>query len=590
MQLAELRHNLRLIQERKTEYVSSVDIPLQLTKDEARVQKEIGELENRLLAASSSTGEAADEELMSFREVLAEELRKLRIVPLMLPNSPTLANPDIQDVFVPLRLTGKAPTPSRSGAAGQSSQPPPQGKQQAMLEGEAAQIKKYETGRSHTDLVLEELLRNESCVVVLGEAGSGKSTLLIQLAAQILDANDPSRTPIYINLKAFEAFYHRRRAEYAHERNGNKPFRDFLEQTYSQSKGLSSDFFDHLLDDHPVLILFDGFDRTSDSETVARCIDQFLLSHGGKELRQVCIITTRPRQWEMLKGQLTRSPRVASLAELKPDEIQNLFSNVLDGLAADHSQKERQLKILNDMLETHPTVREIARRPIICTLLAVLAYSESDAGLAEADGDSSAAQNAIAEADIYAKIIDLFLSYRKNVEDRTTSPTPDRFDDGIGVRARSPAKAIESRRALLAHLADEMQCSLENRITSRAEDTVKQYIAATKALNYQPDSADHFLTMMCTLGILIESSKQYDFVHDTFREYLTAENWTELADKSPREFEARERHITNDDSWSKVLRFLGQLAQKPALSRDAQARIRDLIQSRAMSYQVERHD
>ncbi len=47
-QLAEARENLRLIQERKDQYVLSTDVPLQLVKEERRWLDRIAELEQRL--------------------------------------------------------------------------------------------------------------------------------------------------------------------------------------------------------------------------------------------------------------------------------------------------------------------------------------------------------------------------------------------------------------------------------------------------------------------------------------------------------------------------------------------------------------
>lgn len=47
-QLVELRNNLRLIEERKTEYIQATDIPLQLVKDERRLREHIAELEMQL--------------------------------------------------------------------------------------------------------------------------------------------------------------------------------------------------------------------------------------------------------------------------------------------------------------------------------------------------------------------------------------------------------------------------------------------------------------------------------------------------------------------------------------------------------------
>jgi nucleotide-binding universal stress UspA family protein len=53
-QLAEARENLRLIQERKGEFVLSTDVPLQLVKEERRWLDKIAELEQRLAAQSSA--------------------------------------------------------------------------------------------------------------------------------------------------------------------------------------------------------------------------------------------------------------------------------------------------------------------------------------------------------------------------------------------------------------------------------------------------------------------------------------------------------------------------------------------------------
>ena len=47
-QLAEARENLRLIEDRKAEYVLEVDVPLQLIKEERRWRDRIAELEAKL--------------------------------------------------------------------------------------------------------------------------------------------------------------------------------------------------------------------------------------------------------------------------------------------------------------------------------------------------------------------------------------------------------------------------------------------------------------------------------------------------------------------------------------------------------------
>jgi cell division septum initiation protein DivIVA len=47
-QLKETRDNLRLIEERKAQYVLQVDVPLQLIKEERRLRDRIAELERKL--------------------------------------------------------------------------------------------------------------------------------------------------------------------------------------------------------------------------------------------------------------------------------------------------------------------------------------------------------------------------------------------------------------------------------------------------------------------------------------------------------------------------------------------------------------
>jgi hypothetical protein len=47
-QLVEARENLRLIEDRKAEYVLEVDVPLQLIKEEQRLRDRIAELEAKL--------------------------------------------------------------------------------------------------------------------------------------------------------------------------------------------------------------------------------------------------------------------------------------------------------------------------------------------------------------------------------------------------------------------------------------------------------------------------------------------------------------------------------------------------------------
>jgi hypothetical protein len=52
--LADARENLRLIEERKAQYVQEVDIPLQLIKDERRLKEQITEIKKKLAGSGLS--------------------------------------------------------------------------------------------------------------------------------------------------------------------------------------------------------------------------------------------------------------------------------------------------------------------------------------------------------------------------------------------------------------------------------------------------------------------------------------------------------------------------------------------------------
>ena len=56
-QLAKARDNLRLIQERKSQYVMETDVPLQLIKEEQHLLERIEELERRIEELEQSRGD-----------------------------------------------------------------------------------------------------------------------------------------------------------------------------------------------------------------------------------------------------------------------------------------------------------------------------------------------------------------------------------------------------------------------------------------------------------------------------------------------------------------------------------------------------
>jgi hypothetical protein len=71
-QLDEVRENLRLIQERKAEFVLSIEIPLQLVKEEQRLLYRIAELEQQIAARSASRSVTSVPEELLFCQKITE--------------------------------------------------------------------------------------------------------------------------------------------------------------------------------------------------------------------------------------------------------------------------------------------------------------------------------------------------------------------------------------------------------------------------------------------------------------------------------------------------------------------------------------
>jgi len=77
-QLAKAEENLRLIQERKAEYVQGVDIPLQLIKDERRLETQIPELRTRLEQLAQARLDADMDRLRAKRDQADKARREMR--------------------------------------------------------------------------------------------------------------------------------------------------------------------------------------------------------------------------------------------------------------------------------------------------------------------------------------------------------------------------------------------------------------------------------------------------------------------------------------------------------------------------------
>ncbi len=401
------------------------------------------------------------------------------------------------------------------------------------------------------------------CSVILGDAGSGKTFLLYRTALDYLYASsDNNLTPIYISLRHFEQFYTPRRQTYEDSnKDGRMPFCDYLAANFKGSE-LSREFFSELLNRGSCLILLDGLDRTVNPSSIARCVNELILadrnrSADGENLLNRYMITARPIPWQRsCTSFFTVKLWTFTLTKLEMPGIQGLFAKVVDVLDIEPQQREVDLKNLNDLLNKSDKLFKIAQHPMNCTLLALVVhtrYSELS--------DEVAPRHV--EFKIYDEVIDHFLGSRDARDNQASPSDPDILDDGTGYPAIDYAEALESRRKLLSHLAYEMQQSGGALAAKQAEDLMKNHIAIEKDMDDTLEGARHFLKKMLDFGILTISERrmQYNFIHDTFREYLTAERLLEMAQNSPEDYAKWGSTSSDASSWVNVKDYLGNLAQ-----------------------------
>jgi hypothetical protein len=247
-------------------------------------------------------------------------------------------------------------------------------------------------GLESADVKIEEALRDNLRMVVLGDPGSGKTTLMRYLALcyardraegktfvrQTLGLNESGHLPLLLplrNLGAYLAEHHRK----DDGTEGHARLLDFLRAYLKNQRiTLPDNFFDSDLEAGRVVLLLDGMDEVGDSDLrrrVARIIDSFAAAYPKCRL----VVTSRIVGYTGA-ARLSENFTDTTVQDFALADVEKFLSHwhllvaagqMLDGENAEQYAAAQTAQLMN-AIKTNPRVRELAINPLMLTVIALV--------------------------------------------------------------------------------------------------------------------------------------------------------------------------------------------------------------------------
>ncbi|MGI8425221.1 MAG: NACHT domain-containing protein [Actinomycetota bacterium] len=419
---------------------------------------------------------------------------------------------------------------------------------------------------------VQEALAEHPRLVVLGNPGSGKTTLLRYLALcyareraegsslvhDRLGLSESGFLPVLLPLRNLGAYL---KAHYpaADGTEGHGRLLTFV-HAYLQGERITmpDDFFDADLNGGRVVLLFDGMDEVSDFELrrrVARLVDAFAMAYpkcrmivtsriagytGSARLGEDFVTTTiQDFTLADVEQFLTYWHRMVAIGQMGPGE------------SAEH-YAAMQTRRLVETIDSNPQVRELAIKPLMLTVIALV--HRDRVMLPER------------RAELYAELVDVLLGKwdeARGVEDIRI--LDDRRFDTVDRRL------VVQFLALMMHTNGQTEVKVEYLLLwlmAAFENMTPDVRAAERA-------AERFLTVIQErTGLLVEAEQRvYRFSHLTFQDYLAA---VEIAERE--DYIQYTLSRTADPFWREVI-----LLEAGYLSTKNQTRTTRLIRAIADS-------
>lgn len=387
---------------------------------------------------------------------------------------------------------------------------------------------------------VNEALKRQQKLMILGDPGAGKTTLLkyVALAFARDEAVDglslqEKRLPIFVKLSNFAAEWAARPADY-----------DLIDYLYTAAKErlgvrhLSDTFFEDALRAGGCCVCLDGLDELGDSglrHDVVRIVQNF----ASRYPRNRYLLSSRLVGYEdaPLNRQQFRHFVVQPFSEA---EIRQFVTKWYAARETDPIEREdKTAHLLKTIFDEEP-IQRLATNPLLLTIIALVHRIE---------------------AELPHERVAL---YRKCV-----STLSEKWDKAKRIASDAAQPHIKYRQRLLEQLAHWMhtQPGQSGRAREVKEGTLRQkitqFLSENKRLNLDPEEArqqaEAFVqTAKSRTGLLVERGDQlYSFAHLTFQEYLAAVDIKKRTGVKGVEgiWEAIEPHL-HDPHWREVLLLL----------------------------------
>jgi formylglycine-generating enzyme required for sulfatase activity len=382
-------------------------------------------------------------------------------------------------------------------------------------------------------VALEEALTRKR-LVITGDPGSGKTTFLRRIAQECCspsgDLKLPAGTfPLFLRIAELEEHI----ATCIERKHDGAPataedpewLLHFLE---SRKWDLDADYFDRSLHEERTMVLLDGLDEAPDRvvrERIARLFENATQRY--PECRFV--VTTRPGAYQD-RATLAGFDQV-KIDDLSDDAVERFLGHWSKALHPSYTivAAAHQGELLS-AVRGRPSIRRMARNPVMLTALAVLHWN--DKRLPEQ------------RAELYESIL-VWLARAREKAGRERAETCLRLLGqlalGMQTERRGRVRQIGRRRAAEL-IAPELRDTREEDRLSRAGQFLEQE---------EVDS-----------GIVVSRSAKVEFWHLTFQEHLAARALAGLPDSAQQDLLLRQGAIYEPEWREVVLLYAGLLGSK----------------------------
>ncbi|MBD2318267.1 NACHT domain-containing protein [Phormidium tenue] len=355
-------------------------------------------------------------------------------------------------------------------------------------------------------------------LVVLGKPGAGKTTFMKYLAMSCLSGRFHGElVPIFVTLKA-----------YAEER-GQPTLENYILNEFQQLK-VSQDVVQCLLENGKALILLDGLDEIKDEHDYQ--VKQDIKKFSTRWLKNRFVITSR-------------IPARANEFETFTDvEVSDFDNEQIETFINQWFLKKNktEAKILIEQLKYNQPVKELAKTPLLLTLICYL-YGQR--------------QN------LPVKLSEL---YKEGVEVLMKTWGSERKVKGEEIYKNF---SLQNKQSMLGKIAFS---AFENSEYFLHKDTLQKQIEDMFNLSNSDYSEVILEAIEYHHGLLVTRAKNiYSFSHLTFQEYFTAR---EIEQKQ--KFEMLVQHIT-DPRWRHVILLTVELRQSDDILRLMKKQIDEML-------------